>query len=414
MADGGFDAGDMGGGGGSFGGGDYTESTTQSWFSRIGNAFKGILVGLVLFVVSFPLLFWNEGNAVRESGGIAQGKKEMISVASDKVDPANEKKLVHMSGAATTDEVLKDDDFGVEKKALRLQRSSEIHQWKEHDEPTTEKQTGGGTKTVHHYKYNLVWSDEPIDSSAFHDPTRRGANAGHETREFPAKTETAKKITVGAFTLTPGLVGHIPPGGTISASAVGIDKANPPVKANWKVAGEYFFRGGDPNSPKVGDQRVKFVETPPQDVSLYAQQVGNSFEPFVAKTGSTLEDLVPGTKSAEEMLNAAQERADMQTWILRLVGFVLMAVGVYLIFQPLVVFADVLPFLGNFLSMGVGLFAVLVALPLTLVTIAIAWIFYRPILGVGLLVAAGLFVGLLFYFRRRGPSRIATAPTQPS
>ena len=43
----------------------FTEVTQQSWFSRITGAVKGILVGLVLFVVSFPLLFWNEGRAVQ-------------------------------------------------------------------------------------------------------------------------------------------------------------------------------------------------------------------------------------------------------------------------------------------------------------------------------------------------------------
>jgi hypothetical protein len=81
MADGGYDAGDMGGG--SFGGGGFTESTTQSWFSRIGNAIKGVLVGLVLFVVSFPLLFWNEGRAVQAYMGLAEGKNSVVSVPAD-------------------------------------------------------------------------------------------------------------------------------------------------------------------------------------------------------------------------------------------------------------------------------------------------------------------------------------------
>ena len=43
----------------------FQEVTHQSWFSRIGRAIKGVVVGLVMFAVSFPLLFWNEGRAVR-------------------------------------------------------------------------------------------------------------------------------------------------------------------------------------------------------------------------------------------------------------------------------------------------------------------------------------------------------------
>ena len=52
----------------------FTETTRQSWFSRIGGAFKGILVGGLLFLVAFPLEFWNEGRAVYRSKTLAEGK----------------------------------------------------------------------------------------------------------------------------------------------------------------------------------------------------------------------------------------------------------------------------------------------------------------------------------------------------
>ena len=41
------------------------ETTSQSWFSRIGGALTGILVGLILLPVARVLLFWNEGRAVQ-------------------------------------------------------------------------------------------------------------------------------------------------------------------------------------------------------------------------------------------------------------------------------------------------------------------------------------------------------------
>ena len=42
-----------------------TEVSVESWGSRLGGAFKGILVGIILFILAFPLLFWNEGRAER-------------------------------------------------------------------------------------------------------------------------------------------------------------------------------------------------------------------------------------------------------------------------------------------------------------------------------------------------------------
>ena len=69
-----------------------------------------------------------------------------------------------------------------------------------------------------------------------------------------------------------------------------------------------------------------------------------------------------------------------------------MYVGLSMVFRPLSVLADVLPILGDIVGMGTGLVAGVIALICALVTIAIAWIFYRPVLAIALLVAAGALV----------------------
>jgi hypothetical protein len=42
----------------------FTEVTSESWFSRIGGAIKGVFSGIVLCFAAVVLLFWNEGRAV--------------------------------------------------------------------------------------------------------------------------------------------------------------------------------------------------------------------------------------------------------------------------------------------------------------------------------------------------------------
>ena len=98
--------------------------------------------------------------------------------------------------------------------------------------------------------------------------------------------------------------------------------------------------------------------------------------------------------------NAQAENATL-TWILRGVGLFIMWLGITLIFKPLVVIADVVPFIGNLLQMGIGAFALMFALPLTLITIAIGWISYRPVLGISLLAAAAAAFGLIYFLRRK-------------
>ena len=79
-------------------------------------------------------------------------------------------------------------------------------------------------------------------------------------------------------------------------------------------------------------------------------------------------------------------------------GFVLMFMGIALVLRPLSVLADVLPILGNIVGAGTSLIAGLVATVLTLLTISIAWLFYRPLLGIALLVVA---VGLTYLIRTK-------------
>lgn len=97
--------------------------------------------------------------------------------------------------------------------------------------------------------------------------------------------------------------------------------------------------------------------------------------------------------SAEAMFQKAQTDNKILTWILRAVGFFLMMIGLNMIFKLFSVLADVLPFLGNIVEAGTGFIAFLLAAVLSLITIAIAWIVFRPLLGIILLaVAVGLIV----------------------
>ena len=62
----------------------------------------------------------------------------------------------------------------------------------------------------------------------------------------------------------------------------------------------------------------------------------------------------------------------------------------------------VIPFLGDLIGAGISLISFLIALPCTLVTIAVAWIYYRPLLGIGLLVVAAALI--VFLFRKKAES----------
>ncbi len=361
----------------------FTEVTRQSWLSRIGGAIKGILLGLALFLLAFPLLFWNEGRSLTTFKSLQEGGSAVVTVASDKVDPANAGRLIHLSGFADTKATLTDSDFGISATALKLRRNSEMYQWKEESSSETSKKLGGGTETVTEYTYSRVWSERVINSDNF---KRSQGYQNPGAIPYSSREQVADRVTLDAFTVSPSLLGKID-----SFEPLLISSDTPLPKALKGKAHVYdagFYIGTEAANPQVGDVRIRFEIVKPVAVSVIAKQVGNSFAPYVTKASGSIELLQVGEHSADAMIAEAQASNKMLTWLLRLAGFICMIAGLNLILRPLSVVADVLPIMGTIVGAGTGLVAFLIAAPASLLTIAIAWIFYRPLLGITLVVIA--------------------------
>ena len=173
------------------------------------------------------------------------------------------------------------------------------------------------------------------------------------------------------------------------------------MKSRSRLHEAGYFVGGDPGDPKVGDLKIILNVLRPGEVSVVAKQAGHSFQPYLTQAGTELVMIEAGSVPADLMFKHEEEANVMLTWILRLVGLVMMTAGICLVFKPLRTVADVLPMLGDLLGMGVGIFALALALPLTLITIAVAWLFYRPLWGI-LLIAAAVAVFILIKVAGKG------------
>lgn len=360
----------------------YTEVTERGWFSRLADSFKGILLGLLMILIALPLLFWNEGRAVKQAQALSEGKGAVVSVSPEKVDPAHQGHLVHLSGEATATGSLGDGDFGVSAEgALRLRRVVEMYQWRQDKRSETRKKLGGGEETVTVYTYETVWSDEPIDSSGFKE-------SGHSNpKEFPVKgmTRDASPVRVGAFVLTDALTAQIGSWKDLPVQAK--------APAGMVSSNGGFFQGADPGKPRVGDLRLRYQVVEPAVVSVVAVQSGESFQPYVARSGNQILELSVGRKSAAEMFQEMEDANSFMTWLFRAVGFFLVFLGLTLVMHPLSVLADVVPMFGNLVGFGTGLVAFMLGAAISLTVIAVGWIAYRPLLAFALL---GLgFTGLV-------------------
>jgi hypothetical protein len=417
-------------------GDSFTETTSKGWGSRIGDSIKGIVVGLVLFVASFVILFWNEGRAVTTAKTLEEGAANVVSVSSDKVDPANDKKLVHMTGPAATTETLTDDQFVISANAIKLARKVQMYQWTEKSESKTTKKVGGGEETTTTYTYNKDWSDRLVESGKFKKPD---GHANPPSMPFESATRTAKVVTLGAFTLPPGIIADMNNFEKREIKADDLAKLPADVKGKARIAsGEFYIVAAPAAAPapttapagpesaapasqpavpvaeaKIGDVRVSFSVVAPGTFSLMAKQIGSTFEPYTAKTGKSIQLITAGTKSAEGMIAAEMASNRMWTWLGRAGGFLAMFIGLSMIFKPLSVIADVLPFLGDLVGMGTGLVAFVIALVLSLITIAIAWVVARPVVGIVMLAAAAGVI-VLFVMRSKAKAKAKAAAAAPA
>ncbi len=422
------------------------ETTTRSWGSRVGGAFKGILIGILMIVVGCAVLFWNEGRTVKRAKALKEGASVVVDVDSATLDANNEGKLIHITGAATVAEPLTDPFFGISAEALKLERKVEIYQWSENVTTKTERGSRGSEIETTEYSYEKKWNEGLIDSSNFHDD-------GYDNpTTVPVESEsfTASLIKVGAYTLSDSLIAKISATdafkpkhgtsvkaesvkGTNDVDATDDDQENgelvpseisneygdeftqveteslpSSVTTNTENAKDFIptedgFYKGNPTSPQIGDIRVTYQYAPsPTTVSIVSEQSGESFVPYQAAT-DTVELLTIGSVSSAEMFQGAQKANKLAAWLLRAIGFILIFIGFKSVFAPLTVIADIVPFAAKIVGAGTGFVAFSLSFCLSLAMIAIGWIAYRPVVGITLLVIA-VVVLILPLFRGKKSS----------
>lgn len=437
----------------------YTETKTTSYGSRVKSSCGGIGFGILLFIAGTVLLWWNEGRTVRTSDMLDEVRDTYVEMENpNKKNAALEGELVHATAMATTEDSLSDSQFGIGAKAIALTRKVEYYQWVQEEHSESKDKLGGSQETTTTYTYTKAWVSEPEESSNFKDPAYQNKNFVLTTID-PLELY-AENVSFGAYKLNSSQIEGITSyedmelaiaedllnqlnqstktayerfyGTTTQTTPVNTQPAvenvvlsdsakavNDSIKAATdslmahsanKVELEYVHQAGNmlyfgrvPGSPEVGDVRVTFVKVVPAKVSIMAVVDGDSFKPYRAKNKETFQKLTMGKKSGEEMVDAAESSNNMMKWIFRLLGAFMVIIGLKSIFGIIETVLKVVPFVSNIVGFGVGVVCTVVGIVWSLIVIAVAWIFYRPLLGITLLVVAGL---LIWLFAFKGKDKI--------
>ena len=456
----------------------YTETTTTGYGTRVGNSFKAIGSGFLLFVLGTALLWWNEGRAVKTEKMLDEAGSAYVEMENpNKKDASLEGEFICGTAMATTEDSLSDAQFGIGAKAIALRRTVEYYQWVEHSQTKKEDKLGGKEVTTTTYTYSKQWVSSPVQSSQFHDPAYQNKNMVLTTVD--EAEQYAENVSFGAYKLPESLIHSISSreGMDLAISEdllsqfdkstqaayerfYGVQKSiqqptqqsapqqpaipdsvkallSDSVKAvldslqavsdsinkqmataeNQKdlqyihLASNVLYFGRVPGSPEVGDVRVTFEKVVPAKVTVMAVVDGDSFKPFKAKNGKRFQTLVMGKKSGDEIIDAAKESNNMILWALRIIGILMVIGGLKGIFGFIETILKVVPFIAGIFGWGVGLVCTVIGIAWSLIIIAIAWLFYRPLLGISLLVLAGFLVWV-FAFKGKDKLKELAAKAQ--
>ena len=444
----------------------YQEQRTTGYGTRVGNSFKAIGSGILLFCIGTALLWWNEGRAVKTEKMLDEVGGNYVEMENpNKKDASLDGEIICGTALATTEDSLSDKQFGVGAKAIALHRRVEYYQWVEESNETSEDKLGGKEVTTTTYTYSKKWVSRPVESSDFKDPAYQNKNTILTTVE--EDDQYAENVSFGAYKLNESLIHRIssregldlainedlmkeldksaqtayerfygmkksakqtveqPAETTVlsdSAKAVAdsLKAVNDSIIKNAvnkkdleyvHQAGNVLYFGRVPGSPEVGDVRVTFEKVVPAKVTIMAVVDGDSFKPYKAKNGKRFQTLVMGKKSGDELIDAEKEANNMWLWLLRGLGVLLVIGGLKGIFGFLETLLKVVPFIANIFGWGVGVVCTILGLVWSLIIIAIAWLFYRPILGITLLVIAG-FLTWVFAFKGKDKLKELAAKTR--
>ncbi|CAJ1958188.1 unnamed protein product [Cylindrotheca closterium] len=369
-----------------------TRITHQSYGNRVSAACGAIIFCPVFVYLGSWLLIWNEGFSIKQHRALTEGSKLVVDVTNvDVINPSLDHLPIHFTGLATTDSSpLVDPLFGVSPSsegALKLQRHVEMYQWTESSHSETIKNPDGSTDTVTTYTYSTEWEDQVISSDSFE------TSSGHENpsgMRFDSATFTADTIHVGAYPLTQEVLSQMDWFQPISREYLTTDEIpNQELQSETILHHNYFYYCySSPRWPHVGDTRVSFSQVPSQVISVVAQQSNGVPTSYRASNGNSFLLVEQGETNTEVMFEHAHRAVSLQTWLLRLLGFVIIWIGFKSLLEPLAVSTSFIPCVGYLTERVTNSVSFLLGFCVSILIIAVAWLAYRPVLSASLILLA--------------------------
>lgn len=358
----------------------------QGFLSNITNSFSGIILGILLLIAGIGLLWWNEHNNVKNIKNVKELRDQVVDVSSSKVEDKYEGKLIATNGKLDFNEgTITDDLINLTVTAPALCREVEYYQWVEEKETKDDKTT---------YTYSKEWSSELINSADFNTEEGHENPTESEVKYFAERFVTEETLKVGEYALSDSFKSVLDSDKSVSIP----DTVTLPE--GFVIYNKYITNSEDTSNPKIGDVRIYYNQADYKDVSVLGKQEDGTVVEYTTKNNTNIMKLVKGTTNGAGMINGIESANKTMKWIYRILGTLLIIMGVNSILGPLTTLIGYIPFLGKIVNSMIGVVSFLIGLSIALIIIAISWFAARPIVSIVLVVVVVGLVIALIYFKK--------------
>ncbi len=367
------------------------------------NPLTGILGGALLFLCAFPVLYFNEA-------------QENLSKVAEQAVEYNEtlesSYLGYTVGAFSATN--KANDPLLTREFVAVTRKVEMYGYIETQSTSTTN--SGNTQSSFNseirYTYSKAWLTNPAQTT-----TWRGRTSDFP-RDLPINYNTwVVNLPQPRTSTSTGLsINNIPVDGTnldLSASnELSVTQDMIADNIYTVLLGDLYTSNQgsfDLTKPVIGDVRISFTVIEFDDQGLLLGNIDNNqFSAFTTDSGNIMYRFFNGESTIENVVSQLHTEYQLTIWIFRVVGFLMLFVGLLLSFKPISTLFNFIPIFG---SVGSGLFTIMlfvVSLVLAVTTIVISLIVQN--IFVVSLITLGIF-GLFFVLVRR-PKPLKTSTSE--
>ncbi|GAA4456378.1 TMEM43 family protein [Novipirellula rosea] len=370
----------------------YNNQSHHSSLISSGRVLVFLAAGLLL-LGAIMSLHKSEKSLVQTAGGLDQATAAVIKIDAASPQPKHDGKLVYVTGRLKTSAPIKDETFGLEVNAVRLERHVEMFQWREvekrRDSLSSSDRSIGRRRKVYHYE--KIWSDQRIDSSTF----RHGGHDNPTTMPFPNHSVQADLVQLGGFRLSDSLIDQIPPSDPLTFRLADLsaeiardafihhDAPNQSPRLYWSSG-----RGRAKRDAQIGDARVYFKMRPRSTVSVISQQRDDSLVPFRTAQDTQIDLLSVGTVPPDAMIKHVRRTTTRSAWGDRLIASLVMMVALYLLLRLGSRWINPYAFLTRITELQRWRIAASVAVTLACFCVCSAWVMDHPWYAVSVLAIA--------------------------